>query len=60
MKAKFAALIEVRKLITFAIVGLFVAMSLMGMIGTNTTENVIIMVITYYFAKSNNGKGDNL
>ena len=58
MKTKLAALIEVRKLITFAIVGLFIALSLMGMIGTNTTENVIIMVITYYFAKSNNEKGD--
>lgn len=59
MKNKLAALLEVRKLITFAIVGLFVALSLMGTIGTNTTENVIIMVITYYFAKSNNTKGDN-
>lgn len=52
MRDKLAALIETRKITTFAVVFVFLYMSMSGKLDANFTENVILMVLTYYFAKS--------
>lgn len=59
MKAKFAALIEVRKLIAIATVLLFVTLSLMGTLEVNFIQTCIISVISFYFGKTSsvNEKG---
>lgn len=52
LTAKLITLLEVRKLITFVIVLVFVIMSLSGSLNVNFIENVILMTVSYYFAKS--------
>lgn len=52
MKKKLTALLEVRKLVTFVIIVIFAILSLKGSLTTNFIENVILIVISYYFAKS--------
>lgn len=52
MKSKLFALIEVRKIIAFVTVFLFVVLSLRGTLQTDFIQNVILVVISFYFAKS--------
>ena len=59
MKNKLAALIEVRKIIAFITVFLFVILSLKGILQVDFIQNVVLMVIAFYFAKSTALDGDN-
>lgn len=52
MKTKLAALIEVRKIIAFVAMAVFVILALKGDLQTEFIENVVLMVIAFYFAKS--------
>ena len=52
MKNKLAALIEVRKIIAFVTVSLFVVLALKGDLQTDFIQNIVLMVIAFYFAKS--------
>ena len=52
MKGKLAALIEVRKIIAFITMAVFVFLSLKGVLQIDFIQNVILMVIAFYFAKS--------
>lgn len=59
MKDKVSALIEVRKIIAFITVFLFVILSLKGILQVDFIQNVVLMVIAFYFAKSTALDGDN-
>lgn len=59
MKNKISALIEVRKIIAFITVFLFVILSLKGILQVDFIQNVVLMVIAFYFAKSTALDGDN-
>jgi thiamine transporter ThiT len=52
MKAKFSALVEVRKLTALAIVLLFITLALKGTLEVNFIQTVIISVVSFYFGKS--------
>lgn len=52
MKNKLSALIEVRKIIAFIVVLVFVVLSFKNVLETNFIQNVILMVLAFYFAKS--------
>ncbi|MCT4686100.1 hypothetical protein [Vallitalea sp.] len=52
MKEKLTALLEVRKIIALLITILFVVLSLMGKISADKAFEIVLMVITFYFAKS--------
>ena len=52
MKNKLAALIEVRKIIAFVTMAVFVILSLKGTLQTDFIQNVVLMIIAFYFAKS--------
>ena len=52
MKNKLSALIEVRKIIAFITMAVFVFLSLKGVLQIDFIQNVILMVIAFYFAKS--------
>ncbi len=52
MKEKLSKLIEVRKIIAFVTIILFVILSLKGVLQTDFIQNVILTVIAFYFAKS--------
>ncbi|MER1959167.1 MAG: hypothetical protein ABS942_17425 [Solibacillus sp.] len=52
MKNKLSALIEVRKIIAFITVAVFVILALKGSLQTDFIQNVVLMVIAFYFAKS--------
>ena len=52
MKTKLAALIEVRKIIAFVAMAVFVVLALKGDLQPEFIENVVLMVIAFYFAKS--------
>lgn len=58
MKSKLAALIEVRKIIAFVTMAVFVILSLKGTFQTDFIQNVVLMVIAFYFAKSTALDGD--
>ena len=62
MKNKLTSLLEVRKIVTFVVVVIFAILSLNGSLTPNFVENVILIVISYYFAKSTaldrNAKGE--
>jgi uncharacterized protein involved in exopolysaccharide biosynthesis len=52
MKEKLTALLEVRKIIALLITILFVVLSLTGKISADKAFEIVLMVITFYFAKS--------
>jgi len=52
MKEKFIELLGVRKLITLAVIAIFIVMALNGELEIKFVEHIIISVISYYFAKS--------
>ncbi|MER1999067.1 MAG: hypothetical protein ABS882_04770 [Lysinibacillus sp.] len=52
MKSKLAALIEVRKIIAFVTIAVFVIMAVTNKLQVDFIQNVILMVIAFYFAKS--------
>jgi hypothetical protein len=52
LKDKLIALLEVRKIISLGIAGLFIALSFMGKIDPKLIEYVVTSVIAYYFAKA--------
>lgn len=52
MKQKFAALIEVRKLVALSTMALFIVLSLLGRLEVNFIQTVIVSVVSYYYGKS--------
>lgn len=52
MVAQLIYLLEVRKMISLGIAGLFMALALMGRVDPKLVEYVVISVISFYFAKS--------
>jgi hypothetical protein len=52
MKQKFSNLIEIRKITMLLITFLFIALSFMGVLETNFTQDVILIVVSFYFGKS--------
>jgi hypothetical protein len=52
MKQKLAALIETRKLVTFAMVALFVVMALTGKLEVAFVQVTIGTVVGFYFGQS--------
>ena len=52
MKEKLSALLEVRKIIALVIVFVFVFLAVTGKLNSDKAFEIILMVITYYFAKS--------
>ena len=60
MKDKLVALLEVRKIMAFVTILLFVVLSIMGTLETNFIQNIILTIIAFYFAKSTAlDKGDD-
>ena len=51
MKDKFANLIDVKTIVTFAVVGVFSYLSITGKIEPKDLMAVVLMVITFFFAK---------
>ena len=45
----FAALIKVKTLVTFAVVAVWVYLSVTGVIDGNTVNNIVLMVVSFYF-----------
>jgi hypothetical protein len=52
MKDRLIALLEVRKLISLMAIMLFVYLSVVGVLELVFIQNIIIMVISYYFGKA--------
>ncbi|GMQ56800.1 hypothetical protein AN1V17_11940 [Vallitalea sediminicola] len=52
MKEKITALLEVRKIIALLVTTLFIILSIMGKIATDKVFEIVLMVITFYYAKS--------
>ena len=44
-----AALIKVKTLVTFAVVAVWVYLSVTGVIDGNTVNNIVLMVVSFYF-----------
>lgn len=55
MKEKFANLIDVKTIVTFAVVGVFSYLSIAGKIEPKDLMAVVLMVITFFFAKKSDG-----
>lgn len=51
MKERIAKLIDVKSIITFAIIGVFSYLAVIGRIDAGQFMTVAIAVITFYFAK---------
>ena len=51
MKDKLANLIDVKTIVTFAVVGVFSYLSITGKIEPKDLMAVVLMVITFFFAK---------
>ena len=51
MKEKLIDLIEVRRIIALLVTVIFVVLAFLGKIENQFVENIILMVVTYYFAK---------
>lgn len=52
MMKKLIELIEVRKIITFVTLIVFVVLSLNGTLQLDFIQNIVLMVIAFYFAKN--------
>jgi hypothetical protein len=52
LKQKLSNLIEIRKLSMLLTMFLFITLSFMGVLETNFTQNVILIVVSFYFGKS--------
>ena len=59
MKEAITNLLKVKSLMTIAVMTVFVVLSLQEKLEPTLTASVITAVITYYFTKENNEKGDN-
>lgn len=55
---KLIELIEVRKLIALSIVAVFIFMSVTGKISPENSFAIIVMVISFYFAKKDRSGGE--
>ena len=44
-----AALIKVKTIVTFAVVAVWVYLSVTGVIDGNTVNNIVLMVVSFYF-----------
>lgn len=51
MKEKFAKLIDVKTIVTFAVITVFVLLSVKGKIPVEQVMIVVSMIITFFFAK---------
>lgn len=51
MKSKIAKLIDVKSIITLAVIGVFCALSATGRIDTQSFMTVATAIITFYFAR---------
>ena len=51
LKERFARLIDVKTVVTFAVVGVFAYLSVVGKIEPKDLMAVVMMVITFFFAK---------
>lgn len=49
---KFAALIDVKSLVTLALMAAFVVLSLTGVIAAEQFLQIFLVIITYYFTKA--------
>lgn len=56
MKANFAALIKVKTIVTFVVVGVFAYLAVIGAITPDNVMIVVSTVIAFYFG-SQSGKG---
>lgn len=52
MKQKLSKLIEIRKISMLLIMFLFITLSFMKVLETNFVQNVILIVVSFYFGKS--------
>lgn len=57
IKKAIANLFKVKSLMTIAVMGVFVYLAIQEKIDSAVTSSVITAVITYYFTKSEIGKG---
>ena len=51
MRDKFAKLIDVKSIITLAVIGVFCALAATGKIDTQSFMTIATAIITFYFAK---------
>ena len=51
MKERFSKLIDVKTLVTFAVVGVFSYLAVVGRIEAKDFMGVVLMIITFFFAK---------
>ena len=51
MKEKLAKLIDVKTIVTFAVVGVFSYLAVIGKIEPKDFMGVVLMIITFFFAK---------
>jgi hypothetical protein len=51
MKEKLAKLIDVKTIVTFAVVGVFSYLAVVGKIEPKDFMGVVLMIITFFFAK---------
>lgn len=52
MKEKLTRLLETRKLISFAVIALFIQQAVTGALETNFIQTVIIAIVSFYFGQS--------
>lgn len=55
-KERLAKLIDVKTVVTFAVVGVFAYLSVVGKIEPKDLMAVVMMVITFFFAKKSEDK----
>ena len=62
MKEKFAKLVDVKSIITFALVGCVCYLAIAGKIEVNSEffASIVSAVITYYFTRKQNGEDAGL
>lgn len=53
----FANMIKVKSFVTFLIVGVFVYLSIVGVIDAKFVENICLMVVSFYFGTQHEKRG---
>lgn len=59
MRDKLSKLIDVKTLVTFAVIGVFSYLAIIGRIDTKDVMIVVTAIITYFFSKPKKEGGDN-
>jgi len=56
MKEKFADLIDVKSIVTFAVIGVFAYLAVIGRVEAKDFMIIVTSIITYFFAKRSGEK----